>query len=53
MYLFGMGFILPLNNIVPQIRSDTASLLGHIISYTIAAIVTSYIVNKYSEFEII
>ncbi len=51
MYLAAMGFILPLNDIATQIRSDTGSLLGHIISYTISGIITTIIIYRYSEFK--
>jgi len=49
-YLVGMGFVIPLIGAVPQIRSDTLTLLGHIISYTVFGIISSYVIAHYSRF---
>ncbi len=51
-YLIGMGFIAPLINIVPQVRTDPLTLLGHIAAFTVFGIVTPTIIAYYSDFKI-
>jgi len=51
-YLIGMGFIAPLINIVPQVRADSLTLLGHIAAFTVYGLVTPTIIAYYSDFTV-
>lgn len=50
MALAGMGFIVRILKIAPQMGNDALTNLLHIISYMIYGLVSSYIIAKYSNF---
>lgn len=46
-YLASMGFIVPLTKSAPQMRNSPSSLVGHIIAYTVFALITSLVIERY------
>ena len=50
MSLAGMGFVVRILKIAPQMGNDSLTTLLHIISYMVYGVVSSYIIAKYSSF---
>ena len=50
MSIFGMGFIVRLLEIVPQMKNDSLTTLLHILNFVIYGLLSSYIIAKYARY---
>lgn len=50
MLLVGMGLIIPVIGIVPQMKKESLTVLFHIISFMVYGLVVSYIIARYGKF---
>lgn len=50
MLLVGMGLIIPVIGIVPQLKRDSLTVLFHIISFMAYGLVVSYAIARYGKF---
>ncbi len=50
MLLVGMGLIIPVIGIVPQLKQEVATVFFHILYYLVYGLVTSYIIARYGIF---
>ncbi|MBS4022865.1 MAG: hypothetical protein KGZ79_10685 [Dethiobacter sp.] len=53
MVLAGMGFVVDLMNLVPEMRESSVTVLFHIITFFVYGLTASYIIAKYGEFEVV
>lgn len=51
MLLLGMGFVIRVMDIVPQIRNNSMTALLHIINYSVYGLLASYVIAKYGKFK--
>lgn len=52
MLLVGMGLIMPVIRIVPQIKNEVSTVLFHIVTFFAYGLFTSYIIARYGKFPI-
>jgi hypothetical protein len=53
MLLAGMGFVVNIMNLMPEMKGDSVTVLIHMITFFAYGLTSSYIIAKYGEFEVV